>query len=175
MNQKAEDLVFRIRQLLPEDTIGRYDLLPIFEDAKLFSDIVEYLSEPYQDKVDYVVGLESMGWILGTAIARALDTGFIAVRKSGKLPYDQQALRTVSFIDYTGQTKGFQIPRRHMNLEAKILLVDEWIETGGQMAAVISIFERCDCIGIATIGIDENQRTKAWLDDGLVTYLGTDI
>ena len=168
-------LVERIREVLPSATIGRYDLLPIFMNPELFKDIVQYLAEPYRDKVDYVVAPEAIGWILGSAIAIELGVGFIPIRKKGKLPYKDEDLITTEFMDYTRKTKAFQVSADSMDIKGHILIVDEWVETGSQMKSLLSLFNACDIKGIVTIGIDINDNTRDWIDNDFVTYIGMDI
>jgi adenine/guanine phosphoribosyltransferase-like PRPP-binding protein len=52
---------------------GRYDLIPFFQDYNMFSSIINILSEPYLNKIDYVVSPEALGWILGVGIAKKLE------------------------------------------------------------------------------------------------------
>ena len=57
------------------------------------------------------------------------------------------------------------------------LIVDDWIETGSQMKALIALLEKLDCsiIGLATIGIDINEVTQKWIDSSFVAYIGSNI
>lgn len=168
-------LIEKIKEVIPQNTVGRYDLLPIFRVVTLFEEIVEFLSTSYHNKVDYVVAPEAIGWILGTAISRKLNVGFIPVRKGDKLPYPKNDLLSISFVDYSGEQKSFEIPKNEIIDNERILIVDEWIETGTQIKGIIKMFENCDVVGIATIGIDYNESTQNWIETNFVTYVGTDI
>ncbi|MBP7402062.1 MAG: adenine phosphoribosyltransferase, partial [Clostridia bacterium] len=136
------ELVERIRALLPSRTIGRLDLLPVFADAPLFDRIVRTLAAPHRNGVDLVAAPEAIGWILGTALAGRLGAGFLGIRKGGRLPYPQDLLMAESFTDYTGQEKTFEIPAG-LRLDGKrVLVADEWIETGAQLQAMCDLLER---------------------------------
>jgi len=166
-----------IRDILPRNSIGKYDLLAVFAHRTTFDKIVEVLSLDYRNKVDYVVAPEAIGWIIGSAIAKELGVGFIGVRKGDKLPYAKEDIAATCFIDYSGQEKSFEIPKNSIVRNRKVLLVDDWIETGSQMKALIALLEKLDCtiIGLATIGIDTNPVTQEWKDSGFVTYIGSDL
>lgn len=116
---------------------------------------------------------EAIGWILGTAIAKELGVGFIGVRKGDKLPYAKEEIISTHFTDYSGQDKSFEISKSSIVRNKRVLIVDDWIETGSQMKALIALLEKLDCsiIGLATIGIDINEVTQKWIDSSFVAYI----
>ena len=115
--------------------------------------------------------------ILGTAIAKELGVGFIGVRKGDKLPYAKEEIISTHFTDYSGQDKSFEISKSSIVRNKRVLIVDDWIETGSQMKALIALLEKLDCsiIGLATIGIDINEVTQKWIDSSFVAYIGSNI
>lgn len=136
------------------------------------------MAEAFKDvKIDYVMAPEAIGWILGVSIAKELGVGFIGVRKTGKLPYVDKDIYSIGFTDYSGQQKQFEIAS-NWGIDGKnILLVDDWIETGSQMNALLKLCKdhNCNVLGIATIGIDMNERFRQWEKDGFLAYIGSDI
>ncbi|NKQ35792.1 MAG: hypothetical protein HF973_09280 [Chloroflexi bacterium] len=106
-----------------------------------------------------VAGIDALGFILGTAIALHLQKGFLAIRKGGKLPVEANR---VEFVDYTGQKKALEMRSDGLNPGTRVLLVDEWVETGAQVKAAIELVEMMDgrIAGIATINMDDNQATQ---------------
>ncbi|GHD68296.1 hypothetical protein GCM10007164_09760 [Luteimonas padinae] len=65
------------------------DITPVLADADGFAAAVAAMVEPWRGAaLDAVVGIESRGFILGAALAQALGTGFVPVRKPGRLPAD---------------------------------------------------------------------------------------
>ena len=140
---------------------NRYDVTPIFADANCFTQLVEDLSEPFQNsQVEFVACVDALGFILGTAIALRLNAGIIPIRKGGKLPVEADS---VEFRDYSGEVKRLEIRRDILPPQACILLVDEWIETGAQVQAAAQLIERRGgiIVGIASINMDENATTAA--------------
>jgi len=140
---------------------NRNDVTPLFADAECFGQLVDDLAGPFQNtQLDYVACVDSLGFILGTAIANRLDLGVIAIRKGGKLPVE---VDSEEFQDYSGEVKRLEIRRDVLPPRSRILLVDEWIETGAQVSAAITLIEGHGAIvaGIATINMDDNERTRS--------------
>ena len=148
-------------QLIDTQTNGqRYDVTPLFADHAAFSALVEDIAVAFlQDEFDYVVGIDALGFILGTAVAMRVKKGFIPVRKGGKLPVETHS---ISFVDYTGKKKSLELRIGAFPPGARILLVDEWIETGTQVNAAIKLIETQQGMiaGVATINMDNNKATQ---------------
>jgi adenine phosphoribosyltransferase len=147
--------------LIDIHTLGRrYDVTPLFADPLAFSELVRDLAEPfYALEIDLVAGIDALGFILGTALAIQLGKGFIPIRKGGKLPVRTEM---AGFVDYTGQPKTLELRTGFLQTGSKILLVDEWIETGAQVKAAIQLIENQGghVVGIAAINIDMNNKTQ---------------
>jgi len=148
-------------QLIDTHTQGpRSDVTPLFADYKAFSSLVEDLIEPFlQVAFDYVIGIDALGFIVGAALALRAKKGFVSIRKGGKLPVQTHS---VDFVDYTGQIKSLELRADAIAAGTKVLIVDEWIETGAQIKAAIELVERQGgiVVGIATINIDDNAETR---------------
>ncbi len=143
-----------------EPTGNRNDVTPLFADAVDFSQLVLDLADPFlQTEVDFVACVDALGFILGAAIARHLDVGVIPVRKGGKLPVPTDS---ADFRDYSGELKRLEIRKNVFPRGARVLLVDEWIETGSQIQAATTLIEAQGgiIIGIATISMDKCEQTS---------------
>jgi len=105
-----------------------------------------------------VAGIDALGFVLGTAMAIHLQRGFVPIRKGGKLPV---LVEKEEFVDYSGQNKALEIRKGMIKNHEKVLLVDEWIETGAQVNTAINLIEKEGGLiaGIATINIDINPLT----------------
>jgi len=139
----------------------RCDVTPVFADAACFNQLVADLVRPFESvAVDFVVCIDALGFILGTAMACRLGLGIIPLRKGGKLPV---ATCGTEFQDYSGKTKRLEIRKDALSANARVLLVDEWIETGAQIQAAISLIEAqgAHIQGIAAINMDSNAATLA--------------
>ena len=139
---------------------GRYDVTPIFADARAFAALIDDLlafAQPLSFEV--VAGIDALGFILGSALAIRAGTGFVPIRKEGKLPV---LTESEAFVDYTGTKKALELRPDAVLPRQRVLVVDEWIETGVQVSAAIRLIERHGGViaGIATIHIDANERTR---------------
>jgi adenine phosphoribosyltransferase len=123
----------------PHEGIMFRDVTTLFADPRGFRMAVDQMLHPYAgQRIDKVVGLEARGFILGGAIAHQLGTGFVPIRKKGKLPG-----RTIS-QDYKLEY-GEAIVEVHddaIQAGEKILLVDDLLATGGTAEAGIKLVER---------------------------------
>lgn len=148
-------------RLINTDNAGpRCDVTPLFADQVAFSSLVDDLAARFDDTVvDVIVGIDALGFILGTALAFKMRKGFVPVRKGGKLPTQ---VDRADFVDYTGQKKSLELRMNAIGTGARVLLVDEWIETGAQISAAIGLIEKQggEVVGIATINIDSNNATR---------------
>ncbi|MEY4004650.1 MAG: hypothetical protein RLZZ221_746 [Verrucomicrobiota bacterium] len=137
----------------------RSDVTPIFADPAAFAALVGDLVAPFRDAgVQRVVGTDALGFIVGTAVALRLGVGFVPVRKGGKLPVKKE---TAAFRDYSGEEKSLELRADPWPTGTRVLLVDEWIETGAQARAAAELVERAGgvIVGIAAIAFRRNERT----------------
>ena len=162
------ELKQKLQDTLVQGEDGRRDLLPVYADPELFSDIVAALARGYEGKVDYVVAPEAMGWVLGAAVATRLGAGFAGVRKLENGVYMNEDICRVIFMDHEKKRRSFGVPLNWKAKGKRVLLVDDWIKTGSQVQALISLCERFDCPiqGIAVIGADRRDIIREWLEKG---------
>jgi adenine phosphoribosyltransferase len=123
----------------PHEGILFRDVTTLFADPRGFRMAVDQMLHPYAgQRIDAVVGLEARGFILGGAIAHQLGTGFVPIRKKGKLPG-----RTIS-QDYTLEYGEAIVEIHDDALEAgqRVLVVDDLLATGGTAEAGIKLVER---------------------------------
>ena len=148
-------------RLIDTHTPGpRCDVTPLFADPQAFAALVADLCAPFDPAgIDLVAGIDALGFILGTAIALRLGKGFIPIRKGGKLPVSADQ---VAFVDYSGQPKALELRQGSLQPGYRVLLVDEWLETGAQMQAAAALVERAGGVvaGIAAINMDDNPGVR---------------
>jgi adenine phosphoribosyltransferase len=148
-------------KLIDQSTHGpRYDVTPIFGDGQAFSDLINDLIGMCEKiEYDFVAAIDALGFILGTGIALRENKPLVTIRKGGKLPVQVEQAR---FTDYTGEVKTLEIRVDALRPSDRVLLVDEWIETGAQIQAAIELIERLGAIVVAVvaINIDENATTQ---------------
>ena len=137
----------------------RSDVTPIFAEPAAFAALVDDLLAPWRgETIERVVGTDALGFVVGTAIALKLGVGFVPVRKGGKLPVKNER---VTFLDYSGGEKVFELRANPWPAGTRVLLTDEWIETGGTAKAAVELIERAGGVvaGIAAIAFRKNDRT----------------
>jgi adenine phosphoribosyltransferase len=140
MTAKKIELVNYIRVIpdWPKKGISFKDITPLLADADAFSAAVDELSAGFINTgIDYVAAVEARGFIFGSAVAQKLCSGFIPIRKKGKLPYKTESI-TYS-LEYGTDT--LQVHRDAVKKGAQVLMVDDLLATGGTMAAACKLIE----------------------------------
>jgi adenine phosphoribosyltransferase len=154
-------------RLINKRTKRRYDVTPIFGDAKAFSSLVTDMAALFgKERFDTIVGIDALGFIIGGAMALKLRKGFVPVRKGGKLPGIKGTVLRVSSKDYTKTMKSFEMNKGSIRKGEKVLIVDEWIETGSQVKAAIKLIEMQGgkVIGIAALCAEKTPKTRILFD-----------
>ena len=134
----------------PHDGIMFRDVTTLFADPRGFRMCIDQMLHPYAGApINKVVGLEARGFILGGAIAHQLGTGFVPIRKKGKLP------GTTISQDYKLEYGEAIVEIHDDAIEAgeRILVVDDLLATGGTAEAGITLIERLggDIVGCSFI------------------------
>ncbi len=132
------DLKQRIRHIpdFPKPGILFYDITTLLADADGFRTTIESLAAPYRgQRIDAVVGIESRGFILGAAVAQAIGSGFVPIRKPGKLP--STTLKESYALEYG--TDSLEIHTDAFARGARVLIVDDVLATGGTAAAATKL------------------------------------
>ncbi len=123
----------------PHEGIMFRDVTTLFADPRGFRMAIDQMLHPFAgQEIDKVVGLEARGFILGGAIAHQLSTGFVPIRKKGKLP--GAVISEEYYLEY-----GEAVVELHddaISAGEKILVVDDLLATGGTAAAGIRLIER---------------------------------
>ena len=120
----------------PRAGVAFKDITPLLADADAFDAAVEAMAMPWRGiALDAVFAIESRGFILGAAMARALGLGFVPVRKAGKLPATVHAQAyTLEYGD-----DRLEVHADAVAPEARVLLVDDVLATGGTLAATLAL------------------------------------
>lgn len=115
------------------------DITPIVADPKAFHIVLDTLAQNFiGEQVDAIVGIESRGFIFGSALAARLNASFIPVRKTGKLP---AAVDRVSYSLEYG-TAELEMHKGSIQSGANVLIVDDLLATGGTAAASAELVRR---------------------------------
>ena len=123
----------------PKPGIMFRDVTTLLSDPWGFRRAIDELVQPLAGaKIDKVAGIEARGFILGGAIAHQLSTGFVPIRKKGKLPFE--TISETYELEYG--TDEVEVHKDAIEPGEKILLVDDLIATGGTALAALSLIER---------------------------------
>ena len=130
----------------PKPGIMFRDITTLLGHPRAFRAAVDQLVQPWCGfKIDKVAGLEARGFILGGAVAHQLSTGFVPIRKKGKLPHS--VIGEDYHLEYG--TDRVEIHTDAINKGDTVLLIDDLIATGGTALAGIRLLE---CAGANVIG-----------------------
>jgi adenine phosphoribosyltransferase len=122
----------------PKKGIMFKDITPLLADPKGFDAVIEGLIAPFKQKgITVVAGVESRGFLLAPAMAARLGAGVVPLRKKGKLP---RKVHSASY-DLEYGTDSIEAHADAFPRNAKVLLVDDVLATGGTAAAAISLIE----------------------------------
>jgi adenine phosphoribosyltransferase len=160
----ATDVTTRAREALdrlvvdvpdfPEPGIVFKDITPLLADHDGFTAVIAALAASGRDAdgsvvVDKVIGMEARGFILAAPVALALGTGFVPVRKAGKLPRETHA---VSYALEYGEAT-LELHADAIVPGDRVLLVDDVLATGGTVAATRILVERSGgtCTAVAVL------------------------
>jgi adenine phosphoribosyltransferase len=141
MSKDRIDLKKHIRNVpdWPKKGILFRDITPLLGNAEAFRAAVDAMAGDYGGAgIQYVVGVEARGFILGAAVAAKLNVGFIPVRKKGKLPFKTESVT----YDLEYGTSTVEIHKDALPAGAKVLMVDDLLATGGTIKAGCELIER---------------------------------
>jgi adenine phosphoribosyltransferase len=138
------------------------DPTSIYINAAAFEDLLDDLIADLKGvSFDVVGGCDAMGFVLGAGLAARTGRGFLPIRKAGKLCVDTDR---VSFTNYSGRTQDMEMRQPAFAPGTRVLLADQWIQTGGTMEAAIALVERQQGVvaGLVTIAMETCAATDAF-------------
>ena len=141
------------------------DPTSIYINTNAFIDLLDDLLGDLEEiNCDVVAGIDAMGFVLGSAIAARLRKGFLPIRKAGKLCVDT---KKVDFVNYSKRNQFMEIRFPAFEAGTKVIIVDQWVETGGTMGAAIKLIEQQGGLvkGVIALAIEENDNTKKLRND----------
>ena len=136
---KIDDALSLIREIpdYPKPGIRFQDITPLLAHGEAFIAIIEEFAT-YADSSTLVAGIEARGFIFASAVANQLRSGFVPIRKAGKLPH-------LTISESYGLEYGVDTLELHIDAVtpgANVLLIDDVLATGGTIAAAIELIQR---------------------------------
>lgn len=122
----------------PKPGILFKDITPILGDPELFGRVIDWMARAAPEGIDKIVGMESRGFIFGSALVGPLGAGFVPARKLGKLPYE------TTRVDYALEygTASLEVHIDAVQPGERVLVVDDLLATGGTAAATVDLIRR---------------------------------
>ena len=180
MDQRLRtDLKAAIRSIpdYPKPGIIFRDITTLLGDARAFRRSVDELVHPFAGgRIDKVAGIEARGFIIGGAVAHQLSAGFVPIRKKGKLPHE--TVRIAYSLEYG--VDEMEIHSDAFGQDARIMLVDDLIATGGTAIAATQLLRQmgaqivaaCFIIDLPDLGGAEKLRELGVEVRSLVSFEG---
>lgn len=140
------DLKALIRDIpdFPKPGIIFRDITTLLRDREGFRYTVETFEQKFRDAnltPDYVIGIESRGFLFGPTLAYQFNAGFVPVRKPGKLP---AAVHSIEY-DLEYGTDQLEIHQDALPKDSKVIIVDDLIATGGTAKATADLLAKIGC------------------------------
>ncbi len=148
MKNTLSELAASIRSIpdYPKPGIIFRDITTLLGNPRAFRRAVDELVQPYAGlKIDKIAGMEARGFILGGAVAHQLSSGFVPIRKKGKLPHD--TVRIAYSLEYG--VDEMEMHRDAVQPGEKVILVDDLIATGGTAVGATQLLRQ---IGAEVVG-----------------------
>jgi adenine phosphoribosyltransferase len=136
-----DDALALIREIpdYPQPGIRFQDITPLLANGEAFVAITEKFAQ-YADSSTLIAGIEARGFIFASAVANQLRSGFVPIRKAGKLPH--LTISESYGLEYGDDTLELHIDA--ITPGAKVVLIDDVLATGGTIAAAIELIQRLD-------------------------------
>ncbi len=123
----------------PKTGVQFKDLTTLWKDKLAFKESIDILYERYKNKdIHKIIGAESRGFIVASPLAYLLNSGFVPVRKKGKLPYKQ--VEAIYQLEYG--TDALSIHADAVRQGENVLIVDDLLATGGTVKAMIELVKK---------------------------------
>lgn len=156
----------------PKPGISFKDVSPLLARPAALKSVIAAFAENWSEKVDAIAALDARGFIFGSALALALDVPFVMIRKKGKLP---GPTHEVSYgLEYGSDI--IEVARDAFRPQARVLVVDDLLATGGTASAACSLVEQAGAIvaGLAFVvelsDLGGRKKLEGHLIDSLIVY-----
>ena len=145
----------------PKAGILFYDVTTLLRDPDGFRVTIDSLAKPYQGRaISLVVGIESRGFILGSAVADRIGAGFVPVRKVGKLP--SKTVKVSYDLEYGSDS--LEMHNDAIEPGQRVLIVDDLLATGGTARATVDLVKqlggRVEGVAVLIELVELNGRSK---------------
>ena len=138
----------------PKPGIIFKDITTLLSNPIALNKLMTHLEERYKNyELDYIAGIDARGFIFGSILADRLGLGFVTIRKKGKLPYTTVAEKYS--LEYGFDEVEVHIDAFEETKNAKVLLIDDLIATGGTATAAASLINKVGAVCVEACFIME--------------------
>ena len=159
MTDKFQYVREHVREVpdFPKKGILFLDITTATKDAKSMQYMTDFLYEQFKDeKIDYIAGIESRGFIFGAPLAYKLNAGFIPIRKPNKLP--AETVKETYSLEYGTDT--IEMHADALKSGDKVLIIDDLLATGGTAVAACNLVKKVGAEPVAAAFIIELNPLK---------------
>jgi adenine phosphoribosyltransferase len=169
------DLKAMVREVpdWPTPGVSFKDVSPLLADPEALAQLVDELAEWCRERrPDLIVGAEARGFILGAAIAKEVDCGFVPARRPGKLP--PETLTATYQLEYGENT--LELHKEAIGRGARVVIHDDVLATGGTVEAIAGLVNQLggEVVGICFISeltfLEGRKRLADYDLHALITY-----
>ena len=151
----------------PQKGVNFRDVTTLFKDPECLKIMVDELYELYKDKgITKIVGIESRGFVLSSALALKLNAGVVLCRKPGKLP--AETIQESYSKEYGKDT--IEIHKDAITEDDVVLLHDDLLATGGTMRAAYNLVKKFNpkniYVNFIIELVQENRNGRANFEEG---------
>ena len=142
-NELKNELHIRTQKDFPKAGVEFIDIMPLIIQKETFKEIIDKFVEEIKDKkVEYIVGAEARGFMIGAAVANQLNIGFVPVRKAGKLP-PSTVEKQFSYEKEYGKDK-MELPKLvdEEYTGKRIYIIDDIYATGNTAKSIVNEIEK---------------------------------
>ena len=146
------------------------DITPLLSNPRVFRVLIDqFVHRYFETRPDAIAGLDARGFIIGSVLAYELGTGFIPIRKKGKLPFS--TVEETYELEYGSAT--VELHTDAVSAGQRVVLIDDLIATGGTMMAGKKLLERLGATvieGAAIVDLPELGGSRKLRDAGLALF-----
>lgn len=152
-----------IYKLIEFDDTGYGDIYPIFANAIARETCITHLANWISHlmlnrgvRVDYIIGIESKGFIVASMICQRMGIPFIPIRKGGHIPKGFEPVST-SLVDYSHKRKSLETRIKYIDDGSRtgknVVVADDWFETGATARAAVRLMDKCGATVVGFCGM----------------------
>ena len=138
MNEQELKATIREIPNFPKPGILFYDITTLLKNPEAYNELISQIADSLRElDVDIVIGPEARGFVIGSAVAYAINAGFVVARKPGKLP--SEVYRFSYGLEYGSDV--LEIHKDAIQPGQRVAIVDDLLATGGTALATIQLAE----------------------------------